>query len=147
MCNSYSVCVCVCVVCCVCLCLCCVCVCCVCVFVLCVCVCVLCLCCVCVCVCVHVCTCVCLCVSVHACFCKTKVSFYMAQCPVVRTVQGTLHFTSWQTSSIKHHLNLSGKHSAILQLLHTHSLISATGIEHLCHQLFFSRSPVYYYRL
>ena len=38
--------------------------------------------------------------------------------PVLRTAQCTLCFTSWQTCSIKHHLNFSGKNPAMLQLMH-----------------------------
>ena len=37
--------------------------------------------------------------------------------PVLRTDQGTLHVTLWQTCLIEHHLNLFGKHSAMLQLM------------------------------
>ena len=46
-----------------------------------------------------------------------KVSSYTAQCPVLRTGQGTLHFAPWQTCSIEHPHSFSGKHSAMLQLM------------------------------
>ena len=48
-----------------------------------------------------------------------KVSSYIPQYPVVWIAQSTLHFTIWQTYSIKHHLNFSGKHLATMQLMCT----------------------------
>ena len=42
-----------------------------------------------------------------------KVSSYIAQYPVLRTVQSALHFTSGQTCSLRHHLGFPGKHPAI----------------------------------
>ena len=54
---------------------------------------------------------------------KVKVWFYIAQYPVRRTAQGTIHFTPWQTCSFRHQLGFSWKHSshaAIAQRLFTH---------------------------
>ena len=48
---------------------------------------------------------------------NVKVRSYIAQYPVHRTAQSALHFTPWQTCSFQGHLNFSGKHSAMLQLL------------------------------
>ena len=49
---------------------------------------------------------------------KGKVCFHVPKYPVRWTAQGTLHFTPWQTCSFRHQVDFSGKHSAILQLLH-----------------------------
>ena len=46
-----------------------------------------------------------------------NVCFYIAQYPVHWIAQSALHFTPWQTCSFRHNLKVSGKHSAILQLL------------------------------
>ena len=45
---------------------------------------------------------------------KVKVCFYIAQYPVRFY---TLHFTTWHTCSFQYQHDISGKHSAILQLL------------------------------
>ena len=37
---------------------------------------------------------------------KVNVSSYIAQYPIIRIGQSALNFTSWQTCSIEHHLNL-----------------------------------------
>jgi len=47
-----------------------------------------------------------------------QISSFMAQCPVTRNDQGASHITSWQTYSIKHNLNFSGKYTCMLQLMH-----------------------------
>ena len=41
----------------------------------------------------------------------------MAQYPILGTAQSVLHFTPWQTCSIKLHLGFSGTHLATIQLL------------------------------
>ena len=48
----------------------------------------------------------------HTCKSKVKSSSYIAQYPVLRTVQSALHFTSL-TCLLRHHLGFSGKHPAI----------------------------------
>ena len=49
---------------------------------------------------------------------EVKVCIYIAQYPVRWTAQSALHFSSpWQTCSFRHQLELSGKHSAMPQLL------------------------------
>ena len=47
-----------------------------------------------------------------------KVHSYIAQCLVLWTTQSSVHFIPWQTCSFKRQLNFSGKHLAMLQLLH-----------------------------
>ena len=49
---------------------------------------------------------------------KGKVCFHVPKYPVRWTAQSTLHFTPWQTCSFRHQVDFSGKHSAMLQLLH-----------------------------
>ena len=58
---------------------------------------------------------------------KVNVCFYIAQYPVHWTAQSALKYTfcpSWPTCSIRHHLDFSGKNSAMLQLhakiIHSH---------------------------
>ena len=46
-------------------------------------------------------------------WCNKKASSYIAQYPVLRTAQSALHFTSWQTCSLRHHLGFSEKHPDI----------------------------------
>ena len=76
---------------------------------------------------------------------RVKVSSNSAdvlQCStVLRTDQGTLHFTSWQTCSTEHHLDFSGKHPAILQLMHKD--YSYTNIHHCLQPIihYYSRTP------
>ena len=48
---------------------------------------------------------------------KVRSYIYIVRYPVLGTVQSALHFTPWQTCSFQLHLNFSGKHSAMLQLL------------------------------
>ena len=57
--------------------------------------------------------------SCPGCLQQQKASSYIAQYPVLRTIQRTLHFTPWQTCSIRHHHNVSGKHASshMLQLM------------------------------
>ena len=43
---------------------------------------------------------------------KVKVCFYIAQYPVRWTAQSALHVTPWQTWSLQHQLDFSGKHSS-----------------------------------
>ena len=47
-----------------------------------------------------------------------RVHSYIAWYPALWTAQSALHFTPWQTYSFQHHCDFSGKHSAMLQLLH-----------------------------
>ena len=49
--------------------------------------------------------------------CKEKVSSYTVQYQNLKIARTALHISPWQTCSIKHHLNFSGKHSATLQLM------------------------------
>ena len=46
-----------------------------------------------------------------------KVRSYITRYPVLGTVQGAFHFTLWQTCSYQRNLDLSVKHTAMLQLL------------------------------
>ena len=56
---------------------------------------------------------------------------YITQYPGLMTAQSALHFTSSQTCSIKHHVDFSGKHPAMLQLMHK----SLRLIECLCKEV------------
>ena len=63
---------------------------------------------------------------------KVKLSSYTAQYPIVSTAQSDLHVTPWQTCSIKHHLDFSGKYLATLQLMRKD--YSYANIHH-CHKV------------
>ena len=63
----------------------------------------------------------CLCVSLSLCLCLSvsflfghikKISSYIAQYPILRIAQSAYTLLPWQTCSIRHHLNFSGKHPA-----------------------------------
>jgi len=47
-----------------------------------------------------------------------KVSYYIAQYPVLRTVQSVLYLTPWQTYSEHDYLDSFGKLSPMLQIAH-----------------------------
>ena len=47
---------------------------------------------------------------------KRKAKFLLARHQIIGTAQSALHFTPWQTCSIEHHLNFSGRYPDTLQL-------------------------------
>ena len=49
---------------------------------------------------------------------NAKVSSLIAQLPILSIADNALQFISWHTYSLEHHIEFSGKHSAMLQLMH-----------------------------
>ena len=47
----------------------------------------------------------------------SMVNSYIEQCPILRTGEGALRFTSWPTCSIEHDVGFSGKYPATLQCM------------------------------
>ena len=59
--------------------------------------------------------------------------YYIAQYPVLKIDEGSLHFTPWQTCSIEHHLGFSGKYPITLQLMNKD--YSHTNVTTFCSQV------------
>ena len=49
---------------------------------------------------------------------NAKVSFLIAHLPIIRIDHSALQFISWHTYSLEHHIEFSGKYSAMLQVMY-----------------------------